>query len=78
MANTVEVISAPAFKFRTKVTVERKKETIYRMNELCSWFNLSVLTFLFNEKLKCSRYRPCVAQRVGRGLALLFHDRGTG
>ena len=24
-----------------------------------------------------SRYRPGVAQRVGRGIALLFHDRGT-
>ena len=23
------------------------------------------------------RYRPGVAQRVGRGVALLFHDRGT-
>jgi len=23
------------------------------------------------------RYRPGVAQRVGRGIALLFHDRGT-
>jgi len=22
-------------------------------------------------------YRPSVAQRVGRGIALLFHDRGT-
>ena len=28
-------------------------------------------------KLKFSRYRPSVAQRVGRGLALLFHDRGN-
>jgi hypothetical protein len=28
-------------------------------------------------KVKWSRYRPAVAQRVGRGLALLFHDRGT-
>jgi len=28
-------------------------------------------------KVKWSRYRPGVAQRVGRGLALLFHDRGT-
>jgi len=28
-------------------------------------------------KLKCSRYRPGVAQRLGRGIALLFHDRGT-
>ena len=28
-------------------------------------------------KVKCSRYRPGVAQRVGRGIALLFHDSGT-
>ena len=28
-------------------------------------------------KIKCSRYRPGVAQRVGRGIALLFHDRGS-
>ena len=28
-------------------------------------------------KLKFSRYRPGVAQRVGGGIALLFHDRGT-
>jgi len=28
-------------------------------------------------KEKWSRYRPGVAQRVGRGIALLFHERGT-
>ena len=28
-------------------------------------------------KVKCSRYRPGVAQRVGIGIAVLFHDRGT-
>ena len=28
-------------------------------------------------KVKRSRYRPGVAQRVGRGTAVLFHDRGT-
>ena len=28
-------------------------------------------------KVKWSRYSPGVAQRVGRGIALLFHDRGT-
>jgi len=28
-------------------------------------------------KVKFSRYRPGVAQRVGRGITLLFHDRGT-
>ena len=27
-------------------------------------------------KVKCSRYSPGVAQRLGRGIALLFHDRG--
>jgi len=28
-------------------------------------------------KLKWSRYRPGVAERLGRGIALLYHDRGT-
>jgi hypothetical protein len=28
-------------------------------------------------KVECSCYRHGVAQRVGRGLALLFHDHGT-
>jgi len=28
-------------------------------------------------KVKFSRYRPGVAHRVGRGIPLLFHDRGT-
>jgi len=28
-------------------------------------------------KVKFSRYRPGVAQSVGRGIALFFHDRGT-
>jgi len=30
-----------------------------------------------HKKVKFPRYRPGVAQRVGRGIALLFHDRGT-
>jgi len=30
-----------------------------------------------SKTVKWSRYRPGVAQRVGRGIALLFHDRGT-
>ena len=33
-------------------------------------------TFFYN-KVKWPRYRPDVAQRVGRGIALLLHDRGT-
>ena len=32
---------------------------------------------LCKKNVKWSRYRPGVAQRVGRGIALLFHDRGT-
>jgi len=28
-------------------------------------------------RVRLSRYKPGVAQRVGRGIALLFHDRGT-
>ena len=36
-----------------------------------------IVTLYINIKVKFSRYRPGVAQRVGRGIALLFHDRGT-
>jgi len=36
-----------------------------------------LLQNLLRERVKCSHYRPGVAQRVGRGIALLFHDRGT-
>ena len=35
------------------------------------WYNLKELKVTF------SRYRPGVAQRVGTGITLLFHDRGT-
>jgi len=35
------------------------------------------IIFTDKEKVKCSRYRPGVAQRVGRSIALLFHDRDT-
>ena len=37
----------------------------------------TVLANSIGKKLKSSRYRPGVAQRVGRGIALLFHDHGT-
>ena len=35
------------------------------------------LLSLLKKKVKWSHYRSGVAQRVGTGLALLFHDRGT-
>ena len=41
----------------------------------CMHFNTFVTCLL--KRAKCSRYRSGVAQRVGRGIALLFHDRGT-
>ena len=37
----------------------------------------NILEQLKGKKVKCSRYRPGVAQKVGRGTALLFHDRGA-
>ena len=33
--------------------------------------------YFYLVKVKLSRYRPGMAQRVGTGIALLFHDRGT-
>ena len=42
------------------------------------FFNSSLHISKGKVKVKWSRYRPGVAQRVGRGIALLFHDRGTG
>jgi hypothetical protein len=35
------------------------------------------ISCLYYKKVKSSRYRPGVAQRVGGGIALHFHDRGT-
>ena len=38
---------------------------------------LIIYGHLKGEKVKWSHYRPGVAQRVGRGIALLFHDCST-
>ena len=41
--------------------------------------NISLFIILIDiSKVKFSRYRPGVAQSVGRGIAALLHDRGTG
>ena len=42
----------------------------------CSWRTRNIVVYL-KIKVKWSRYRPGVAQRVGRDIALLFHGRGT-
>ena len=36
-----------------------------------------IVTLQRKVKIKFSHYRPSVGQRVGRGIALFFHDRGT-
>jgi len=36
-----------------------------------------VCVYIYKVKLECSRYRPGVAQMLGRGIALLFYDHGT-
>ena len=52
----------------------RNSRCIFLQSPFTSY--LSLICYLFGS-LKFSRYRPGVAQRVGRGIALLFHDRGT-
>ena len=59
--------------------------TMHRIKWLCrlAWLQAFHPKFrtsctLWNiKKVKFSRYRLGMAQRVGRGIALLFHDRGT-
>ena len=47
-------------------------------NKYLFWTSVRRLRSLYIYiKVKCSRYRPGVAQGVGTGIALLFHDRGT-
>ena len=43
-----------------------------RVNRCCVHVGIPICL-----KVKWYRYRPGVAQRLGRGIALLFHDRGT-
>jgi len=40
-------------------------------------FSYRQYTIKGKKKVKCFRYMPGVAQRLGTGIALLFHDRGT-
>ena len=51
---------------------------VYRYNPKHLHPKLNGYITLYNGiKVKWSPYRFCVAQRVGRGIDLLFHDRGT-
>jgi len=41
------------------------------------FFKCSIWLYSNKKNVKWSRYRPGVAQRVGRGIAILLHDRST-
>jgi len=50
---------------------------VYWLSTLTVALKPAMVTHMVKVKVKCFRYRPGVAQSVGRGIALLFHDRGT-
>ena len=44
---------------------------------VCMYVEIYIYIYIYKVKVKWSHYRLGVAQRVGSGIALLFHDRGT-
>jgi len=66
------------------ITFKRSMNTtiaVLKFKQTCDVFGLRhspVFIYIYIKvKVKWSRYRPDVAHRMGRGIALLFHDRGT-
>jgi len=54
------------------------KPVTYSLHRLHDSDSRRKITYTYIKvKVNWSHYRPGVAQRVGRGIALLFHDRGT-
>ena len=60
-------------KFHLWVVIEVRSR---RYNTLTRIFD-NLQLYCKKKYINFSRYRPDVAQRVGKGIALLFHDRGT-
>ena len=60
-------------------TVENRvqKVSLFVFVCVCVCLSVCVCVNIYIYMVKISRYRPGVTQRVGRGIALLFHDRGT-
>ena len=54
----------------------KKAETCRRFGTCLSLYLIVPFVYVC-DKVKRSRYRPGVAQRLGRGIAILFYDRGT-
>jgi hypothetical protein len=59
---------------KLRLSLCMQSETNHNMTDFTCCGNQPERVF---KKLKWSRYRLGVAQRVGRGIALLFHARGT-
>jgi len=51
-----------------------RSQSLYRLSYPA---HIHIYIYIYKVKVKWSRYWPDVAQRVGRGIALPFHDRGT-
>ena len=56
--------------------VQPVAQSLYRLS-YSAHTTTTTTTTTTTKKVKWSRYRRGVAQRVGRGIALLFHDSGT-
>ena len=52
----------------------RRKHPFSETSRWKFWWTVPIVVKV---KVKWSRFWPCLAQRVSRGIALLFHDRGT-
>ena len=63
----------------TRMSLRKLGTVGYMMSGRFVWPECSVVMLCFHVKVKvkCSHYRPSVAQRVGTGIALLLHDHGT-
>ena len=70
-----------AFTSRNYFTLNSMAQEIYTVSSSNIIYLLSLVALPYYKqikvKVKWSRYRPGVAQRVGRGTALLLHDHGT-
>jgi len=57
--------------------LKKKKKEARTHRRRTSTVVIYIYIYIHKVKVKFSRYRSGVAQRLGRDIALLFHDRGT-
>jgi len=76
----LEITVSVLFAFLTvlvELSVVSINAVICQTQDLSVTLYIHIYIYIKVKKGKFSRYRPGVAQRVGRGISLLFHDRGT-